>query len=179
MLRYSSLAVTACLLCVLAAGPARAGVDLPGTLQQSAPDLRLVGSGKMTWFGLHIYDAALWAPGRNVDFSQAFALAIRYSRDFGGDRIAQRSVAEIERLGYRDEAKLARWGREMARVFPDVSAGDKLTGVYLPGEGAQFYYQDRMVGTIADAEFARAFFSIWLDPRTRDPRLRERLIGQG
>jgi hypothetical protein len=139
--------------------------------------MRLIGSGKMTWFGLHIYDVALWARGRTVDFSQAFALAIRYSRDFDGERIAQRSVTEIERLGFRDETKLARWGREMARIFPDVSAGDKLTGVYLPGAGVQFYHQDRPIGTIADAEFARAFFSIWLDPRTREPGLRERLIG--
>ena len=172
----SSLALVASLGCLLSA-PARAEVELPGTLRQSAPDLRLVGSGKMTWFGLHIYDVVLWAPGRTVDFSEAFALAIRYSRDFAGERIARRSVTEIERLGYSDEARLARWGAEMARIFSDVSVDDKLTGVYLPGEGAQFYYQDRLVGTIADAEFARAFFSIWLDPRTREPKLRERLIG--
>ncbi len=178
MRKYSSLAISAAVVCLLAAAPTRAGVDLPGELRQSAPDLRLVGSGKMTWFGLHIYDVALWARGRTVDFSQGFALAIRYSRDFDGERIAQRSVAEIERLGYRDATKLARWGREMAQVFPDVSAGDQLTGVYLPGKGAQFYHQDRLAGTIADAEFARAFFSIWLDPRTREPKLRERLIGQ-
>ena len=176
MPKYSLLAVATAFACLLSA-PAGAGVELPGTLRQSAPDMRLVGSGKMTWFGLHIYDVALWARGRTVDFSQAFALAIRYSRDFDGERIAQRSVAEIERLGFRDETKLARWGRKMERIFPDVSAGDKLTGVYLPGAGAQFYHQDRPIGTIADDEFARAFFSIWLDPRTREPGLRERLIG--
>jgi hypothetical protein len=72
----SSLALVASLVCLLPA-PARAEVELPGTLRQSAPDLRLVGSGKMTWFGLHIYDVVLWAPGRIVDFSEAFALAIR------------------------------------------------------------------------------------------------------
>ncbi|AKC70751.1 hypothetical protein MB84_16575 [Pandoraea oxalativorans] len=27
--------------------------------------------------------------------------------------------------------------------------------------------------------FARAFFGIWLDPRTRAPSLRERLLGEG
>lgn len=176
MPKYLSLAVATAVVCLLSV-PARAAVELPGTLRQAAPDLRLVGSGRMTWLGLHIYDVALWAPGRSVDFAAPFALAIRYSRDFPGERIAQRSVTEIERLGYRDQTKLARWGREMARIFPDVSAGDKLTGVHLPGAGAQFYHQDRPIGTIADSEFARAFFSIWLDPRTREPKLRERLIG--
>jgi hypothetical protein len=65
----------------------------------------------------------------------------------------------------------------MEQIFPDVRAGDTLIGVYRPGAGAQFYHQERLVGQIDDPEFARAFFSIWLDPRTREPRLRERLIG--
>jgi hypothetical protein len=31
---------------------------------------------------------------------------------------------------------------------------------------------------VADAQFALAFFSIWLDPRTREPELRESLVGR-
>ena len=38
-------------------------------------------------------------------------------------------------------------------------------------------HRERLLGTVADPEFARAFFSIWLDPRARDPKLRARLIG--
>jgi hypothetical protein len=158
--------------------PAHAGVEIPPPVQQSLPQLQLVGSGKMTWFGLHIYDAALWAPARTVDFSSAFALAIRYSRNFKGDRIAQRSAVEIERLSIADAGQIADWEARMARIFPDVRAGETLTGLYYPGRGAEFYHQDRPVGRIADPAFARAFFSIWLDPRTREPELRQRLIGQ-
>lgn len=51
-------------------------------------------------------------------------------------------------------------------------------GVELPHVLRQSAPDLRLVGTIADAEFARAFFSIWLDPRTREPRLREQLTGQ-
>jgi len=78
MPRRSTLAIAAAaIVCLLTAAPIRAGVELPRTLAQSALDLRLVGSGRMTWFGLHIYDVALWARGRTVDFSEAFALAVR------------------------------------------------------------------------------------------------------
>jgi hypothetical protein len=175
LLRLVALAL--CLVPILGAGLARGAVDLPPALRAHAPELRLLGTGRMTWFGLHLYDAALWVPGRGFDFSQPFALAIRYARDFQGRRIAQHTVHEIERLGIHDPAKLARWGAQMERIFPDVRIGDQLTGVYRPGLGADFYHQDRMMGSVADPEFARAFFSIWLDPRTREPKLRERLIG--
>jgi hypothetical protein len=162
---------------LLGAGLACAAVDLPGSLLRDRPELRLLGSGRMTWYGLHIYDVALWAPGQRFDFSSPFALAIRYTRDFKGKRIAERSAQEIERLGLDDREKLARWTAQMERIFPDVQAGDTLIGVHQPGVGAQFYHHERMAGRVDDPEFARAFFSIWLDPRTREPRLRERLIG--
>jgi hypothetical protein len=156
---------------------AQAAVELPGALRPAAQDFRLIGSGRMTWFGLHLYDAALWSPARKVDFGQPFALALRYARGFKGERIAERSVVEIERLGMGDAERRAQWGAQMKRIFPDVQAGDTLTGVYRPGVGAEFFHRDVSLGTIADPEFARAFFSIWLDERTREPKLRERLIG--
>jgi hypothetical protein len=53
-----------------------------------------------------------------------------------------------------------------------------LAGVYRPGRGVDYYSEDRALGSISDPEFARAFFSIWLDPRTREPSLRERLLGR-
>jgi hypothetical protein len=159
------------------ASAAHAGVELPSKLTQDAPRLHMLGSGKLTWFGLHVYDAALWASEANWNSSSAFALAIRYSRSFKGNRIAERSVTELERLGYTDPAKLSKWKEHMVRLFPDVSAGERLTGLYRPGNGVEFYHEDRLIGAVADPEFARAFFSIWLDPRTREPKLREQLIG--
>jgi hypothetical protein len=154
-----------------------AAVELPRTLEPAAREFRLLGSGKMSWYGLHLYDAALWAPVGAFDPQQPFALALRYVRGFKGEHIAQRSVAEIERLGFGDLATRQRWGEAMKGIFPDVRPGDTLTGVYRPGKGAEFFYRDASIGTIDDPQFARAFFSIWLDPRTREPKLRARLIG--
>ena len=50
--------------------------------------------------------------------------------------------------------------------------------MYRPGKGAEFFYRDASIGTIEDPQFARAFFSIWLDPRTSAPDLRAALLGQ-
>lgn len=132
----------------------------------------------MRWFGLHIFDAALWVTGRELQWDETFALDIRYARDFSGARIADASADEIRRLGVADNRRVEYWREQMARIFPDVSKGESITGVYRPGVGAEFFHQGRAVGSLRDADFARAFFSIWLDPRTREPRLRASLLGQ-
>lgn len=133
----------------------------------------------MRWFGLALYDATLWVPGPRWQWDQPFALDIRYARSFAGARLADTSVDEMRRLGFADEERLRRWGDAMARVFPDVRKGDRITGVYRPDEGAEFFHNGRSTGAIRDPEFARCFFSIWLDARTREPKLRAALLGQG
>jgi len=108
--------------------------------------------------------------------AQPFALALTYARAIPRDRLVSTSVSEMKRLGWSDEAQLERWQEELARVFPDVREGDTIVGVSVPGRGARFFHQGRATGEVADAEFARAFFAIWLDERTRVPELRAQLL---
>ena len=84
----------------------------------------------------------------------------------------------MRRVGSFSEAQSQGWLAAMERVFPDVSAGDRLTGVHLPGRGAQFYANGKLRGEIADPEFAFLFFGIWLSDKTSAPKLRLTLLGQ-
>jgi hypothetical protein len=65
----------------------------------------------------------------------------------------------------------------MTRLFPDVKAGDRITGVHRPGESAAFFVNGRAVGEVREARFASLFFGIWLSPRTSQPALRAALLG--
>ena len=65
----------------------------------------------------------------------------------------------------------------MQQIFPDVKAGDRLTGVQRPGEATRFFVNGQAGGEVRDAEFTRLFFGIWLSPRTSQPQLREALLG--
>jgi hypothetical protein len=146
---------------------------------------RQLGQGRMRWFGLVLYDATLWVGGDHrhggeLDdwrWDHPFALDLRYARDFKGRKLADASVDEIRRLGLADGAKLDAWRAHMVAAFPDVKKGERITGVFRPGIGAEFFHQDRSTGLVRDPEFARAFFSIWLDARTREPKLRAALLG--
>ncbi len=139
--------------------------------------LQPVGQGSLTWFGLRVYDAALWAPNGALDFSRPFALVVRYARALDGESIAERSIEEIERLGAGSPAQRRAWAALLRSAIPDVEAGDQITGVHRPGKGARFYLNGRLLGELDDPAFSRAFFSIWLDPRTSAPELRAALIG--
>ena len=155
------------------------GLACSGAWAVLPADWGVQGRGEMRWFGLRIYDASLWAPGGRWREDAPYALELRYARDIEGRRLVDSSLDEMRRLGGMDEALAPRWRGELERVFPDVRSGDTIIGLHRPAQGAEFYHQGRLTGRIDDPLLARAFFAIWLDPRTREPGLRARLLGAG
>jgi hypothetical protein len=163
------------------ASGASAGADAaaPAHVRKYVGDVRLAGSGRFTWFGFHVYDAALFVPpGFDPANASAlpFVLELTYARRLDGKGIAETSRDEIGRLGLGTEAQRARWHGEMLKLFPNVEKGRRLAGVNVPGAGARFYFDGEYLGSIDDPTFASAFFAIWLDERTRAPQLRENLL---
>lgn len=172
-------------LCVAAAAvsaqtPASAVAAAPAARSATlAPSLQLAGQGQMRFLGLRIYDARLWVdPAFEAAAFERYPLALElhYHRAFSGAAIAQRSVQEIRRQHSLDEAQAERWTQALAKLLPDVQADDRLTGVYLPGQGMQLWRGAQLLGELADAELARYFFGIWLAPQTSEPRLRQALL---
>lgn len=154
----------------------------PAPIRASLPAARLAGEGTLRWFGLRIYDARLWVGPRGLDPERigddAFALEIRYARSLSGAAIAERSAAEIARLGLAaTEGQRIGWLERMAAIFPDVRDGDRIAGIFDPRTGTRFFLNEQPIGSVADPAFARAFFGIWLDARTAAPQLREALLG--
>jgi len=167
-------------LALLVGGPALA--DVPHHVSRALGEARPAGSGRLTWFGLHVYDAHLFVPATGFDArryaEQRFALELTYARTLQGRAIAERSDAEIAKLGIGTEAQRARWRQAMIALFPDVQAGQRLAGVHVPGQATEFYFDGRPIGRIDDPAFGAAFFGIWLDARTTAPDLRASLLKQ-
>jgi hypothetical protein len=144
-----------------------------GGASAAAPTgLRRWGSGAFRRFGFLVYEATLWAA---ADPQQPpLALRLDYKRSIAGQDIAAASVKEMRKL-IADPQKLDAWGERMAQIFPDVRDGDHILGVW-QADGVRFLQGDRMLGSVPDAAFARAFFGIWLDERTSAPELRAALL---
>ena len=178
------------LACIAAATPAAHANQAPGgqprgdvppaEVRAGLPGARLIGTGRLTWFGLHVYDARLWAVDelKPADFADTpLALEIEYARDLRGAQIAERSIDEMKRSGEVASDTAARCLATMRQIFPDVTSGDRITGVLAAGGVARFFVNGQPRGEVRDAEFTRRFFGIWLAPSTSEPRLRASLLG--
>lgn len=147
----------------------------PSVLPPHLSTAKLQGSSRLTWWGLHIYDASLYRVGSMT--SSEFALDLQYQKSFSASSIANRSVEEMKRIGVPD-AQAALWGRELNAFLPNVESGQTLTALYSPKQGTTFYYEGKQIAQIPGTEFSKAFFGIWLDPKTSVPKLRTELLGQ-
>jgi hypothetical protein len=84
----------------------------------------------------------------------------------------------MEKIGAGTPDQRKAWLRKMTAIFPDVNEGTRITGIFVPAEGARFYLDGKPLAAVADPDFARAFFGIWLDPATTAPALRQALLKQ-
>jgi len=148
---------------VLAATPLalRAEPAVPPEVGAELPGARLRGSGRMTFFAMHIYDIRLWVGDGFVDYpSSPLALELDYARTLYGKLIADRSLKEMRHAEDIPDDKAERWLDAMRKTFPDVSRGDRITGVFKPGVSAKFFFNGQPRGEIRDAEFAQRFFTL-------------------
>jgi hypothetical protein len=171
------------------AGAARAngapGVPVPAEVGAALPGARLQGQGRLRFMGLRVYDARLWAgasaSAQALDATtwaqQPLALEIEYARALDGALIAERSLQEIRRQGAIDTPTAERWQATLARLVPDVQAGDRLTALHQPGQPLRLYANGSLRGEMADLALAQRFMGIWLSAQTSEPALRLSLLG--
>jgi hypothetical protein len=142
------------------------------------PDARALGTSRMRFFGIDLYDAKLFAPAlKRSDYAAApFALELVYLRSFDGPAIAERSLKEMRRVGSISPDKEKTWLQTMRQTFPNVKSGDRITAIHKPDVGIRFFVNGLAHASINDPEFSRYFFGIWLGPNTSEPKMRSDLL---
>jgi glucose/arabinose dehydrogenase len=158
------------LLAAALVGGAQADAARDAAVRAGVAQPVLAGQGRLTFLGLSVYDARLWVgPAFEAGgfANHPFVLELAYLRGLQGAQIARRSVEEMRRSGPLPDEQASRW----------EAAGDRIAGVHRPGRGAVFLVNGKPAGEIADPEFARRFFAIWLAPTTSEPALRAALLG--
>jgi len=163
------------LLALLALHMGNSPVHAKEALDPYVKGVQLQGQGRMTVWGFDVYDARLYVGDQRGQ--SGFALDINYLRTLKGSDITKSTIDEMQRLGV-SEANRSAWGKKLDGIFPNVVSGSSLTAIHVPGRGTVFLHNGKPAGEIAGDDFAKAFFSIWLDPKTAAPKLRTALIGQ-
>jgi Chalcone isomerase-like len=153
----------------------------PPELKGELSGALLLGEGRLRFLGMHIYDVRLWGEGAQAarePTTEPLALELQYARVLSGRAIAERALGEMQAIDMVTAAQAERWLAQMQQIFPDVKAGDRITGVQRPLEATRFFFNGQPGGEVRDAQFTRLFFGIWLSPRSSQPRLREALLGK-
>jgi hypothetical protein len=164
---------------VLRIGVSHANVAPSAQVAAVLPGAQWAGSSRLRFFGFDVYDAALFiSPDfRSATYEQhPLVLELTYLRSLSGQAIAERSLKEMRRAATVQPEQEQRWLAVMQEAFPDVRAGDRITGLHRPGLGAQFWLNGQVRATIADPEFSRLFFGIWLSSSTSEPTMRASLL---
>ena len=140
-------------------------------------DAMLIGSATHEIAFWDIYDLTLYAKDRPFKGAPPYVLEIAYQKGFSADLIADKSIALIRAQDFGDEMRLAEWHSQLVSIFPDVSKGTVLTGIYTDDMKTDFYCDGMYIGQIKDPEFGQYFFNIWLGEDSTEPKLRQELIG--
>ena len=157
----------------------KAAPPLAATATAGMPELKALGGGLLRVFGFQVYNVYLWTPaGAAFDRSKPYALDLQYLRTFSAKQLAERSIDEMRGQGIGGDAVYPKWLAEMERVFADVKEGDRLTGVVTPTKTSKFFYNGAFRGEVLDPAFADAFFGIWLNEKSSQPRVRNLLLGK-
>jgi hypothetical protein len=155
---------------------------MPSEVLTELPGARALGSAALRFLGWTVYEARLWVQQgfQAGSYAQSpFALELNYYRALSGPLIAERSLKEMRRQGPLSPAREQAWLQAMVRAFPDVKAGDRLTGLHTPGGGAHFWFNGQSRPAVPDPDFSRIFFGIWLSDASSEPEMRNHLLGLG
>ncbi len=140
--------------------------------------MKVVGQAelKVLWFS--IYTATLASPeGKFNTVSEPLLLTLKYNRNISRQDLLDETEKQWRQAGI-DADRYSPWLLWLKRVWPDISEGDFLA-FYRNAEGdGSFYFNQRLIGTLADEKFSQAFLNIWLSENSDFPQLTKELTGR-
>jgi hypothetical protein len=150
--------------------------ELPTPLKERETELNLVGASTLHWFGIHVYDIALYTEGKPYATNTTAVLSLRYAISIKHKRLQETTLQEWKRLGQGTPEQRESWIQRLDALWPDIKSGDSLSAFRQQDGPTVFYFGDRLLGEVADAAFGPAFFAIWLDEDCRYPKVRKGLL---
>lgn len=159
-----------------------AGVRVPETVAVDGKTLQLNGVGlrEATFLQVDVFVAALYVERKSNKAKVLLHTDQRVQMVFHFVRAT--SAAQIEgdlETGLQDNAPnaSATYKRQLFGWLADLEVGDTMTFTYVPGKGLELKIRNRVKGTIASLDFARAVLSIMIGPRPQSEQLRAALLG--
>jgi len=163
-----------------------AGVTFPDQISVDSRTLHLNGMGlrEATILKVDVYVAALYLEKKSTDADeiirseQAKRLAMKFVRAVGRKELVKAWNEGFEKSASATLAALKDRIATFNSFMTDMPNGATMSFTYLPGAGVAVEVLGATKGTIPGADFAQAFFGIWLGAYPPNPGLKEGLLGK-
>ena len=158
------------------------GVTFAEQVEADGATLHLHNVG-LLWYRIFFkgYVAALYlpsgVPAAKVLTDVPKRLEIEYFWSIDGDQFGPAGEKVLRENVSADTVRSLRERLDrIDALYPSVRPGDRLSLTYVPGKGTTLARNDEPLGTIEGADFAAAYFAIWLGPEPIDADLRNALL---
>lgn len=142
-------------------------------VNQQISQAEVVGEGRLIYWGFKLYDAQLFASKEALG---GYALDLQYLRPFEAQDLYKQTLEEMQKMGVSTQ-KRTLWDPQLSKAFRSVKKGDSITAIKKSRELTQLFHNGQLISEIRGEELSKAFFGIWLHPRTSVPKLRISLLG--
>ncbi len=157
------------------------GARFADAVRYAGEVLPAYSTGLFRWNGIFkVYSGALYlSPGHSAgqyreDISKCITL--NYFRDFDGEDIGPAGDEVMARMySPADMARLSERLRRFNAAYRSVTKNDQYRLCYAPGHGTTLAFNGEDLVTIEGADFAAAYFSLWLGEDPVNERLRDAL----
>ncbi len=159
------------------------GVTFANASEIGATRLPLRGVGLAKYLRVFkVYVAALYldpsvTPERALD-DVPKKLELSYLRPLKAGDFAQAADKVLpDNVPPTTIAKIRSRLEQLHQLYQDINPGDRYSLTYLPGVGTELAHNGTIKGIIPGADFAAAYFAIWLGPDPINQALKDGLLG--
>jgi hypothetical protein len=146
--------------------------------------LTLRGVSTFRYWGLRVYTGALYMPASETSPDAALGeipkkLVLRYHRSVSVDQFVEKSEETLREHPQLSLDQLRPFLSRMQSMYVPVKDGDVYAITYNPTQGAlSLFFNERLLGTINNPAFARAYFGIWVSDYSVGESFTEELLGR-
>lgn len=152
--------------------------------QVDGVSLTLRGVSTFRYWGLRVYTGALYTPASKTSPDAILGetpkkLVLRYHRSVSVDQFVEKSEEALETDPELSLEQLRPFLSRMKSMYVPVKEGDAYAITYNPTQGAlRLFFNERLLGTITDPAFARAYFGIWVSDYSVSETFTDELLGR-
>ena len=129
---------------------------------------------EFTWYWFDVYEVKLWTSDNEFpNYEKPLIMTYDYRRDIKAQDLIKTSEEEWAKLKLCGVTQSKLWADQLSKIWPDIKSGDSLTA-WFDGEATHFYQKNKFLGSMPGKSFSKAFFQIWLHPKSQTAELRKR-----